>query len=406
MTNRKPLLFIFLTVVIDMMGLGLIIPVMPDVLVAFTHDLRDASLYSGWLMFAYSITQFAFAPIIGGLSDRFGRKPVLILSLIGLGLDYVFTALAPSMVWLFVGRLIAGMCGASYTTASAYIADVSTGEDRAKNFGLIGAAWGLGFVLGPALGGLVSSFGVRAPFYAAAALALANSIFGIFFLPESLPPQSRRPFDLMRANPAGTLRQMLRYPALFGLFGAFFLLNLAGQVYPATWPFFTKSQLGWGPFEIGLSLAAFGLAGAGVQGLLTGSVIARLGEHAALRIGLLLETAAFVMFAFTTAGWVMFAIIVPASLSGIAQPAMHSLLSRDIPSSEQGELQGAITGLMSLTAIIGPVFHTSIFAWFSGAQGPVSFPGAAFIAAALLAFGAFVWAAAASASRQAARPAG
>jgi len=383
--SRSALIFIFVTVMIDMIGLGIIIPVLPDLLRGFTgNNLETATLYSGWLMFAYSVMQFLFSPVIGGLSDRFGRKPVLILSLLGLGFDHIFTALAPALGWLFVARIISGMAGASYTTATAYIADISTNEDRAKNFGLMGAAWGLGFIIGPVIGGLVGSLGPRAPFYVAAILALGNSLFGLLVLPESLPASSRRPFDWKRANPLGTAKQLGKYPLLIGLFVAFFIYSLAGQVYPSTWPFFTTKELHWRPFQIGTSLAFFGLLGAIVQGGLTGAIIKRTGEFRAVLLGLGLNILGFTLFSFASESWMMFAISVPAAVGGFGQPALQSIMSKEVPATEQGELQGALASLMSISAIVGPVLHSSCFAYFSSPGAFVDYPGAAFMLAAIM----------------------
>src|SRR4026207_2508765 len=347
--------FIFITLLIDVMGWGLIIPVMPDLISQLKNiHVNEASPYGAWLLSAYAITQFVFAPVIGNVSDKYGRRPVLLCSLIGFGIDYLFLALAPSYGWLFIGRIIAGITGASFTTASAYIADVSTAETRAKNFGMIGAAFGLGFIIGPALGGLLSGLGIRAPFYAAAGLCLLNTLYGYFVLPESLSKENRRNFHWTRANPIGSLQLLKRYPAIGGLAVSFFLIYIAAQSVQANWSFFTIYRFNWSENMVGISLAVVGVLVGAVQGGLTRVINPKFGNEKSIYLGLMLYTLGLVLFAFATKGWMMFAFLVPYCLGGIAGPALQSTLAEHVPPNEQGELQGALTSLMSLTTIIGP----------------------------------------------------
>ncbi len=386
--NRKAAIgFIFITLLIDVMGWGLIIPVMPDLIAQLKNvSVNEASPYGAWLLSVYAITQFLFAPVIGNLSDRFGRRPVLLGSLLGFGIDYLFLALAPNYSWLFLGRIIAGITGASFTTASAYIADISTEETRAKNFGMIGAAFGLGFVIGPALGGLLAGFGLRAPFYAAAGLCLLNALYGFFVLPESLAKEHRRPFQWKRANPLGALRLLKRYPAIGGLAITFFLIYLAVQAVQGNWNFFTIYRFQWSEKMVGISLAVVGLLVGLVQGGLTRVVNPRLGNEKSIYVGLSLYTLGLVLFAFATEGWMMFAFLVPYCLGGISGPAIQSTLAGHVPPSEQGELQGALTSLMSLTTIIGPPIMNNLFYHFTKVGAPVHFPGISFLLAAVLMF--------------------
>jgi DHA1 family tetracycline resistance protein-like MFS transporter len=376
--------FIFVTLLIDVMGWGLIIPVMPDLISQLKQiPVNEASPYGAWLLSAYAVTQFVFAPVIGNLSDKYGRRPVLLTSLLGFGIDYLFLALAPTYGWLFVGRIIAGITGASFTTASAYIADISTAETRAKNFGMIGAAFGLGFVIGPALGGLLAGWGVRAPFYAAAVLCLLNALYGYFVLPESLSLENRRLFHWKRANPFGSLQLLKRYPAIGGLALSFFLIYLAAQAIQGNWSFYTMYRFQWSEKLVGLSLAAVGLLVGLVQAGLIRIVNPRLGNEKSIYLGLALYTLGLVLFAFATQGWMMFAFLVPYCLGGLAGPALQAVLAGHVPSNEQGELQGALTSLMSLTTIIGPPVMNNLFFYFTKKEAPVYFPGVSFLLAAV-----------------------
>ena len=387
-TDRKAAVgFIFITLLIDVMGWGLIIPVMPKLISQLKNiSVNEASAYGGILLSTYAITQFLFSPVIGNLSDKYGRRPVLLSSLLGFGIDYIILALAPTYGWLFLGRIIAGITGASFTTASAYIADVSTAETRAKNFGLIGAAFGLGFIIGPALGGLLAGWGVRAPFYAAAGLCLLNALYGYFVLPESLSKENRRPFDWKKANPFGSLQFLRKTPAISGLALCFFLIYLAAQAVQGNWSFFTIYRFHWTEGMVGASLAVVGLLVGGVQAGLTRIVNPKLGDEKSIYLGLFLYTFGLILFSFASATWMMFAVLVPYCLGGLANPSLQSTLAGHIPPTQQGELQGALTGLMSLTTIIGPLIMNNLFTFFTGPKAPFHFPGVSFLLGAVFMF--------------------
>ncbi len=385
MENKKAMLFIFITLLIDCTGLGIIIPVVPTLIQDLTGaSVSGAATYGGWLTFAYAIMQFVCAPILGGLSDRYGRRPVILISLLGLGIDYLFLFMAPSMFWLFVGRIIAGVCGASFTTASAYIADISSPEKRAQNFGMIGAAFGLGFIIGPLLGSLFSVFGVRVPFLVAAVLSLLNWLYGYFVLPESLTPEHRRAFDWKRANPLGSLLQLKKYPSALGLIIATMLIYIAGHAAQSTWTFFTIERFHWNEQWVGYSIAFVGLSIAMVQGGLIRPAMKILGQYKAVYVGLSLYIVGFILFSLANQGWMMFAFMVPYAFGGIAGPAIQGIMSGQVPPNEQGELQGALTSLISVTSIIGPILMTGLFAYFTSSAAPVYFPGAPFMMGAVL----------------------
>ncbi len=377
--------FVFVTVLIDTIGFGIILPVMPKLLVELTGEtISQASVDGGYLAFSYAIAQFVFGPVIGNLSDRYGRRPVLLFSLLAFGIDYAVMGLAPTLSWLFLGRVVAGIAGASFTTANAYVADISPPDKRAQNFGMMGAAFGVGFILGPAIGGLLGSFGPRAPFFAASALALANVAYGYFFLPESLAPESRRPFNWRRANTLGTLLQMRKYPIVLGMGGALFLWQLAHQSLPNVWAYYTKLKFEWSESAIGLSLAFAGVTMIVVQGGLTRVIIPQLGEKRAALLGIVVAIVAYLGYAFAASGWMMYVVMTFASLMGLAYPSMNGLMSRQIPASAQGELQGGVASVYSLTAILGPLIATQLFGYFASAAAPVYFPGAPFACSAVL----------------------
>lgn len=384
-TNKKALLFIFITLLVDCTGIGIIIPVVPTLIQQLTGGtVSDAASYGGWLTFAYAIMQFVFSPILGGLSDRYGRRPILLISLFGLGIDYLFLFFAPTLWWLFIGRIIAGICGASFSTAGAYIADISPPEKRAQNFGMIGAAFGLGFIIGPLLGSVFSQFGVRMPFLVAAVLSLLNWVYGYFILPESLSKENRRAFDWKRANPLGSLLQLKKYPAILGLIIATMLIYIAGHAAQSTWTYFTIEKFKWNEQWVGYSIAFVGLSVAIVQGGLIKVVMKTLGQNRAVFVGLCLYVVGFTLFAFASQGWMMFAFMIPYALAGIAGPAIQGIVSSQVPANAQGELQGAMTSLMSLTSIIGPIVMTGLFSYFTAKGAPVYFPGAPFLMGALL----------------------
>lgn len=385
MKNKNALLFIFITLLIDCTGLGIIIPVTPKLIEELIGgDISDASKWGGWLTFSYAIMQFVFSSVLGGLSDRYGRRPVLLISLVGLGIDYIFLALAPSIFWLFVGRMIAGISGASFTTASAYIADISEPEKRAQNFGMVGAAFGVGFILGPLIGGLFSQFGIRVPFLIAAGLSLLNAIYGYFALPESLDESHRRAFDWKRANPIGTLINLKRYKKVFGLILVVFLINIAGHAAQSTWTYYTMLKFKWNEAWVGYSLAFVGLTVGIVQGGLIRVVIPKIGKVKSIYLGLILYFIGHSLFSIATSSWMMFAYMIPFALGGLAMPAIQGVIANQVPDNEQGEMQGAITSLISLTAIIGPVLMTDLFYRFTKESGGFYFPGAPFLMAAFL----------------------
>jgi len=382
MSPKRPaaLAFIFVTILIDVIGLGIIIPVMPTLIEQLTGEgISQAAKYGGYLSFAYAAAQFFFAPVMGGLSDRYGRRPVLLASLLGLGCDYLFLALAPTLGWLFVGRVVAGITGASFTTATAYIADISPPEKRAQNFGLVGAAFGLGFIVGPLLGGFFGDFGPRVPFIAAAVLSLLNFLYGLFLIPESLPAAQRRPFEWVRANALASLLRLGKYPQIIGLVVSLVLLYLAGSATQSVWTFYTILKFGWGLKLISYSLGVVGVGALVVQGGLVRAAIPRLGVARSMVIGMLFYIVGFVLFAFAAKGWMMFAFTGVYALGGLAGPAMQGAISGQVPPTEQGELQGTLTSLISATGVVGPLFMTSLFTFFTSKAAPVYFPGMPFL---------------------------
>jgi len=384
--SRQPaLIFIFITLLIDVIGIAIIIPVLPTLIIELNGGtMSDASKIGGWLTFAYAIMQFLFSPLLGNLSDRFGRRPILLLSLLGLGLDYIFLVFAPSIFWLFVGRAISGIMGASFTTASAYIADITPPEKRAQNFGLIGVAFGLGFIIGPVIGGLLGSFGPRVPFIAAAVLSLLNTLYGYLILPESLPVSQRRAFSWKKANPLGSLRSLRTYPIVSGLIIVLFLVYIASHAVQSTWPYFTQEVMLWKEKDVGLSLGFAGVMMALVQGFLIRIINPRLGPKRSVIVGMGLYAIGLLLFSFATQGWMMYAILIPYCLGGIAGPSLQGIISSQVPMNEQGELQGGLTSMMSLTNIFGPLLMTSLFAWFTSSPDTHYFPGAAFLAGCIL----------------------
>jgi len=384
--SRKAIAFIAVTLLLDTIGFGLIIPVLPRLLVSITETtVSRAAIYGGYLAFLYAAMQFLCAPILGGLSDRFGRRPVLLYSIGSLGIDYIIMGLAPTLGWLLVGRSISGMAGASFTPAYAYVADISPPERRAQNFGVISAMFGLGLIIGPAIGGLLGHFGPRAPFFAAATLSLLNFTYGIFVLPESLPPERRRAFEWRRANPFGTFRQMQKHPVVLGLLGALFLWMVANQVFPSTWSFYTKLRFGWSEAMIGASLALVGGVMVASQMSWLRFSVPRLGERRVALLGITMATIGYAGFASATRGWMMFAWLATWFFGAIVFPVTNALMSHRIAPEAQGELQGAVAGLASLAAIVGPLLLTQLFGHFTAPNAPVHLPGAAFLAASLLA---------------------
>ncbi|MFA5552557.1 MAG: TCR/Tet family MFS transporter [Trueperaceae bacterium] len=377
--------FILITIVIDVLGIGLLIPVLPELVTELAGgDLSRGSSYYGWFIAVYAAMQFLFAPVLGGLSDRYGRRPVLLISLLGGGLDYLVMALAPNLTILFIGRVVSGITGANITAANAYIADVSAPHERAKNFGLLGAAFGVGFIIGPALGGLLAGIDLRAPFYAAAFMSLVNWLYGAFVLPESLKVENRRRYSWRRANPLGSLAALRKNALVGGLAFVYVCVGLAQNAVHSVWVLYTTYRYEWTPFLNGLSLTFVGILSAVVQGWLVRLVVGRVGERRAILIGLATATVAFALYGFSTAGWMMYAVMVIGGLGGLSGPAAQALISKAVRADEQGEVQGALASLLSLTGVAGPLASTMLFAHFTGPNAPVVLPGAPlFMAAAL-----------------------
>ena len=385
-TSKSPAIgFIFITMLIDIIGLGLIIPVIPKLISELIHgDISEAAKYGGWLIFAYSLTQFVFSPVIGNLSDKFGRRPIILISLFGFSIDYLFLAFAPSITWLFVGRIIAGITGASITTAAAYIADLSTPENRAKNFGLIGAAFGFGFIIGPLIGGFLGQYGARVPFYAAAILCMINFLYGYFILPESLSIENRREFNWKKANPVGAILNLKKYPTLIGLIAAIFITYTASHAVQSNWTYFTIYKFSWSEKMVGISLGVVGLLVGAVQGGLVRITNPILGNKKSIIIGMSLYCVGMFLFATATQSWMMFAFLVPYCLGGISGPALQAVISEQVSASEQGEIQGTLTSIMSASSIIGPPLMSSIFYYFTHKNAPFQFAGAPFVVGGLL----------------------
>jgi MFS transporter, DHA1 family, tetracycline resistance protein len=379
--------FVLITVFLDMVGFGLIMPVLPALIQDVgAMSVADATRIGGWMFAAFALTQFAFSPLMGNLSDRFGRRPLLLLAVAGLGVDYLFSALAPSVFWLFVGRAVAGLCGSSFVIANAYIADVTAPEDRAKAFGMIGAAFGVGFVLGPAIGGLLGTYGPRVPFYVAAGVSILNLIYGWFVLPETLAREKRRAFEWRRANPFGTLAVFRTYAGVLPLCVVFGLYFFASAIYPAIWPFWGEAKFGWGTGMIGLSLAAFGIITAVFQGFVTGPAVARFGEVRVAVIGMVSAVVAAVGYGFAGGlGMVVFFMLVHGP-EGFVHPMLTAIMSKAVPDDAQGELQGGISSVMNLAMLAGTVFFSQVFAHFMDEGRAQPSPNVAFfVAAGLLA---------------------
>lgn len=393
MTNdprRRMLPVVAMALFIDSMGIGIIIPVAPQLIMQLSGAaLAEAAPIAGWLTLAYASMQFIFSPILGNLSDRHGRKPILLASLAALSVDYVLMGLAPSLTWLFVGRIIAGIAGATFATANAVVADIIPPDQRAKYFGLNGAAWGMGFIVGPVVGGLLGTYGPRVPFFAAAVFTALNFLIAVVVLKETLPKTERRTFSARRANVLGALRSMRAIPGAMLLLFVLFMYQVGHDTLPSTWTWMTMAKFGWGEREVGISLAVLGLGTAAVQGGLVGLFTRRLGEHRAALIGLSAGSVGFLGYAFSTTPWMLFASVPLACLIGLTMPSIRAILSRQVPANAQGELQGAIAGIVSFTALVTPFSMTHLF---SVSMGQLHFPGAPFLAAAVsLALGAAVF---------------
>jgi DHA1 family tetracycline resistance protein-like MFS transporter len=377
--------FIFITVVLDILALGIVIPVLPVLVEDFLGgDTAQAATMLGLFGTVWALMQFIFAPVLGALSDRFGRRPVILISCFGLGLDYVLMAVAPSLAWLFVGRVLSGITAASFSTAGAYIADVTSVEKRAAGFGMIGAAFGIGFVLGPAVGGVLGAADPRLPFWVAGGLALANAAYGYFVLPESLPPEKRKPFSWRNANPMGSLQLLRRYPGLMGLASVSLMNHLAHHVLPSVFVLYVGYRYGWNPRDTGLSLAGVGIINVIVQGGLVRPLVARFGERRVLLTGLAGGIVGFAMFGLastSTAFWVALPVF---GLMGLFNPSVQALMTRRLPASDQGQLQGINGSFLGLTGIVGPGLFTGSFALAIGSRSGWHFPGAPFVLASVI----------------------
>ncbi|WP_242102002.1 TCR/Tet family MFS transporter [Lysobacter sp. M2-1] len=391
--RKAALAFIFVTVLIDVLAFGVIIPVLPHLVQQFVGGRTDTAAYwIGAFGFVFAAIQFVTSPVQGALSDRYGRRPVILLSCLGLGLDFIFMALAPSLAWLFVGRIISAMTSASFTTANAYVADVTPPERRAKSFGMIGAAFGVGFIIGPLIGGFLGDIDLRLPFWFSAGLALLNFGYGLFVLPESLAPEHRAPkFDWSHANPFGSMKLLARYPQVFGLAAVVFIANLAHYVYPSIFVLYADYRYQWGQKEVGYVLALVGVLSVIVNVLLIGKAVQWLGERRALLCALLCGAAGFTIYGYAYVGW-MFLVGLPISaLWAIAAPATQALITRQVGPDVQGRIQGALMSLVSMAGIVGPAIFAGSFGWFIGDATPVHLPGAPFyIAGGLLLAAAFV----------------
>ena len=377
--------FAFITVFLDAMGIGIILPVMPDLIQDLSNvNISQAAIIGGYLSFSYAFMQFLTGPTLGNLSDRFGRRPILLLSLVTLCIDYIIMGLAPSLWLLVLGRVIAGIAGATHSTAFAFVADISSDENRTKNFGLVSAGFGFGFIAGPVIGGLVAEFGTRAPFFVAAILVFLNFLYGLFILPETLPSENRRSFRWQRSNPIGALQQASHIPGLILFFLAFFCFHLASHVYPAIWPYYTREAFDWSNREIGFSLGIFGLFYALVQAFLIRWMLTFMEEARVVFIGIILESLALFALLFIFEGWILFLFLPFSALGGVAAPAMQSIMASRVSSDSQGELQGAVASIMALTTIFSPLLMTQIFAFFTQKETSYYHPAGAFGVAAII----------------------
>jgi len=389
---RKPALgFIFVTLVLDILGVGLIIPILPKLITVLSDGNVSAAAHTyGWLAALFSLMQFVCAPVLGSLSDRFGRRAVILCSLFGSALDYLLLAFAPTLPWFFLGRMIAGMTAANITAANAYIADVSPPEKRAQNFGLVAAAFGLGFVAGPALGGWLGNIHLRLPFFVGAGLTMLNWLYGLLVLPESLPLDQRRAFSWKRANPVGSLVALKKFPVVLGLTATYFLMMLAHQTFPSTWVLYTSYRYSWTPGQVGASLAVVGVMAMIVQGGLSRRIIPALGERRSIVIGLTNGTVFMIAYGLATEGWMIYVLLTLGSFGSIASPAVQGLISRHVPLNEQGAVQGALASLGSVAGVLAPPLTTSLFGYFISPQAPVHVPGVAFFLGSALMFGAML----------------
>ncbi len=395
MTRPKPaIVFIFITLFLDIFGIGVIVPVLPKLVEELQGgDVQAAAHAVGWLGALYALMQFVFSPVLGSLSDRFGRRPVILFSLLGSGLDYLVLYWAPTIGWLYLARIVSGITAANFSAASAYIADVTPPEKRAAGFGIIGAAFGLGFIAGPAIGGLLGDIGLRVPFLVAAGITLLNWLYGAFVLPESLSPENRRPFTWASAHPIKALTALSRWPLVLGLAGTHFLSMLAGNIYPCLWVLYTGTRYGWNSKQVGLSLALVGVMAAIVQAGLAGKVIKIIGERAGIYVGLLAMALAMFLYGAAWQGWMVYVIILVGSVGGIGSPATQSMISQAVPADEQGAVQGALNSITSVAGILAPLIWTFLFSWAIAPERTMHLPGLPFYGACLvsLAAAALAW---------------
>ncbi len=390
--NRKPIYFIFATIMLDMLGIGLIIPVLPDVIRRFIENPRQVSEYFGYFIAIYAVMQFIASPILGSLSDQFGRRPILLGSLLGASVDYMFMAFAPTLPLLFIGRVISGLTGASMTVANSYIADISDDSNRSANFGMIGAAFGIGFILGPILGGLLGHFGAQVPFLGAAFLNILNFLFGIFILPESLKLENRRILQLRRLNPFTTIAKTLSMPGMIFFVFTYALLLLAGNVHPSVWTLYTETKFGWNSIQVGVSLSFVGLIYGISQSVLTKTLVPLWGESKSLKIGIAFNGVGFFLYALATQGWMMYLVMLASALQGLSLPCLQSIMTKKVAANVQGELQGGLVAVSSVTAILAPLIFTKSFNWGVDLGSPI-FLGAPYLVASMVSLSAFyiVW---------------
>jgi len=394
MPRRQPaILFIFITLFLDVFGFGLVIPIIPKLVQQLQHgNEAQAAGVVAWLLSLFALMQFIFSPVLGSLSDHFGRRPVILTSLFGSGIDYLLLAWAPTLPWLFLGRIISGITASNFSAAGAYIADVTPPEKRAAGFGMIGAAFGLGFIVGPAAGGLLAHYGLRVPFLVSAGVTLLNWVYGALVLPESLSKENRRPFTWASAHPIDALATLRTWPVVAGLAGALFLVNIAHNIYPSLWVLYTSARYGWSTTEVSLSLALVGLVTAIVQAGLAGKILGLIGERAGMFAGLLVMVLAMCGYGLSPTGWMIYVIIVLGAVNGISNPAAQAIISQAVPANQQGAIQGALNSIASIASIIAPHIWSGFFSW-SIAPGKRFIPGLSFLVAGGVTLGAvgLVW---------------
>lgn len=382
MSNRKSISFIMITVTLDAMGIGLILPVMPELLKTVRGaGISEAAIWGGILSASFAVMQFLFSPTLGNLSDRFGRRPILLVSLAVMAIDYMIMAMAGTIIWLLVARIIGGITAATHATAQAFMADISKPEEKSQNFGLISAGFGMGFVLGPVIGGLLGELGPRAPFYAAAIVSAVNFAFGYFVLPETVTDENRRPFEWRRANPAGGLKHLSALPGLTALLVVYFFYQISNMVYPAVWAYYTQASFDWSPGMIGVSLAVYGISMALTQGWLIRVIIPRFGEVRTVWFGLLYNAGTLILIAFISNGWLLLMATPLAALGAVVSPALQAVMSQRAGDDQQGELQGVLSSINAVGMIATPLIMTQVFAYFTAAERGYAFPGAPFVLA-------------------------